>query len=222
MHILVVEDEPKLSRYLKKGLEQQTYSVDCAFDGPTGEQKALVGDYDIIILDIMLPGKNGITVCKSLRQQGFHTPVLMLTAKGEVADKVAALDAGGDDYLVKPFDLAELLARIRALLRRPLNALPEKLTVRDLVMDVGARTIQRGAVLLELTSKEFSVLEYLLRNKGKLVTKEQIIAHCWEDDFDSFSNIVEVYIKRLRQKIKEGSNDEYIETVRGLGYRIAV
>ncbi|HUC20389.1 MAG TPA: response regulator transcription factor [Candidatus Polarisedimenticolaceae bacterium] len=218
MRILVVEDNQKLAGYIKKALEQKSYSVDCAYDGHNGEDIALVGDYDLIILDIMLPFKDGVAVCKELRAQDIVIPIIMLTARGELDDTVVGLDSGADDYLVKPFELEELLARIRALLRRPHQKTPEVLSAQDVVLDQAQSIARKGEDQIRLTLKEFALLEYLLRNKNRTVSREQILDHCWDHTFDSFSNIVDVYIKQLRKKLDD-KDETYIKTVRGLGYQ---
>ena len=217
MQILVVEDNQRLAGYIKKALEQKSYSIDVAYDGVAGEEKASFGEYDLIILDVMLPGKDGLTICKDMRTQNIVTPVIMLTAKGDLDDRIEGLDSGADDYLVKPFELAELLARIRALLRRPQQKTAEILTAQDLSLDVAKMIIQKNAKPLSLTLKEYAVLEYLMRNKDRIVTREQILDHCWDHSFDSFSNIVDVYIKQLRKKLSD-TGDTYVKTVRGIGY----
>ena len=218
MKILIVEDNQKLALYLKKALESQSYAVDVVYDGKQGESRARLGDYDVIILDWMLPEKDGIMVCKSLRESNVNMPILMLTAKGDTADKIEGLDSGADDYLVKPFELEELLARVRSLLRRPQEKFSEVLSVSDITLDNAARQVEKDGNILSLTLKEYSLLEYLMRNKGQIVTREQILAHCWDFSFDSFSNIVDVYIKQLRQKLDD-KDGTYIKTVRGVGYQ---
>lgn len=218
MRILVVEDNQKFAGYIKKALEQRSYAVDCIYDGEAGEKHAMFGEYDLLILDIMLPKKDGMAVCRDLREQNVNIPIIMLTAKGEADDKVAGLDSGADDYLVKPFDLDELLARTRALLRRPLEKIPEVLEAQDIVIDNSTNTVRLATYELQLTLKEYAVLEYMVRNKGKTVTREQILDHCWDFAFDSFSNIVDVYIKQLRQKLND-THGKYIKTIRGVGYQ---
>lgn len=217
MRILVVEDNQKLAGYIKKALEQMSYSVDCAYDGEEGEEKATVEDYDLVILDIMLPKKDGLAVCRALRSEDVNIPIIMLTAKSEIDDRIKGLDSGADDYLVKPFDLAELMARIRALLRRPQLKTSEKLSAQDLLLDNAQFVVQKGSKHLSLTLKEYAVLEYLMRNKNMVVTREQILDHCWDHTFDSFSNIVDVYIKQVRKKLND-TEEAYIKTVRGVGY----
>ena len=219
MKILLVEDNQKLSGYIKKALEQKSFSVDCAYDGEAGEKRAKFGEYDLLILDIMLPKKDGIDVCRDLRAKNINLPIIMLTAKGELDDKVEGLDSGADDYLVKPFELNELLARIRALLRRPKNKNPEILTIQDIELNNATNTVKKADKEIPLTLKEYSVLEYLIRNKDRVLTRDQILNHCWDFAFDSFSNIVDVYIKRLRKKLNK-ENEKYIKTIRGVGYQI--
>lgn len=222
MKILVIEDNKKLAKSIKKGLEQEGYAVDYLTDGEEGQRRLEVGskDYDLVILDLMLPKCDGITVCKNWRNQNVMTPVIMLTAKDADEDKIIGLDSGADDYLIKPFSFPELLARIRALLRRPQNVLPTELKIKDLVLDVSTRKVFRGQREISLTLKEFSILEYLMRNSNQVLNREQIISHVWDFAFDSFSNLVDVHVKNLRKKL-DGENDEKIlETIRGIGYRI--
>lgn len=218
MKILLVEDNQKLSRYIKEALEQKSYSVERASDGEAGEQLALRESFDVIILDLMLPLRDGITVCKHLRAKNVMTPILMLTAKGELEDKVEGLDSGADDYLVKPFELPELLARIRSLLRRPQEKEQETLAVGDIVLDSTRYAVEKEGSALSLTLREYAVLEYLMRNRDRVVTRDQILEHCWDFAYDSFSNIVDVYIKRLREKLDD-EHTEHIKTVRGVGYQ---
>jgi len=219
MRILLVEDNKKLSDYLKKGLESQSYSVDCAYDGEEAEKMALYGEYDLIILDILLPIKDGIVVCKNLRDKNINIPIIMLTAKAQTEDKIIGLDSGADDYLPKPFDFDELLARIRALLRRPKEKIPEIIKVQDIILDNSEHIVKKDDKIIYLTLKEYAVLEYLIRNKNLALNREQILEHCWDFSFDSFSNIVDVYIKRLRKKLDPTNYEKYIQTVRGIGYK---
>ncbi len=218
MRILIVEDNQKLAGYIKKALEQKSYTADCVYDGEAGEKRAVFGEYDLLILDIMLPKKDGITVCKNLREKDITLPIMMLTAKGELDDRVEGLDSGADDYLVKPFELEELLARIRALLRRPKEKEAEILSARDITIDNAKHTAKKDGEELKLTIKEYALLEYLIRNKGQVVNREQILDHCWDFAFDSFSNIVDVYIKQLRSKLDD-KNEQYIKTIRSVGYQ---
>ncbi len=214
----MVEDEQKLNFAIKKGLEQKGYAVDSAFDGEEGEMFAENQDYDLIILDILLPKRDGLTVCKNLRQHKIHAPIIFLTARDTLEDKIAGLDTGADDYIVKPFEFPELLARIRALLRRPQAAIPVVLKSGDLVLDTKTQVVKVKGRVIVLTLTEFRILEYFLRNKNRVIGREEIIDHIWDMSFDSFSNTVDVHIKNLRKKLK-GENAEKMETVRGLGYR---
>jgi len=218
MRILIVEDNKKLSEYIKMALEEKSYSVDAVYDGEAGEKRAVFGDYDLIVLDIMLPKKDGFAVCRDLRQKDINLPIIMLTARGELDDRVEGLDSGADDYLVKPFELEELLARIRALLRRPKQKEAEVLTAQDITIDNAKHRAKQNGVELKLTIKEYAVLEYLVRNKGRVLERDQILDHCWDFAFDSFSNIVDVYIKQLRQKLND-KNEKYIKTIRSVGYQ---
>jgi len=224
MRILVVEDEHKIANSIKKGLEQEHYAVDVAYTGTDGYDLASSEDYDAIILDLMLPDMNGIDICKKLRAQKVHTPVLVLTAKGQIQDKVEGLDSGADDYLTKPFSFEELLARIRALIRRPKDSLNTQLTVGDLTLDTKTYLVKRGLSAIQLSGKEFALLEYLMRNPERVVTKEDIINHVW--DYNSFVNLntVEAYIKNLRKKIDAPFKNfpPLIHTVRGFGYTLHV
>ncbi len=222
MRILLVEDEQRIARNIKQGLVQEGYAVDVAHDGESGFDLASSESYDLILLDLMLPGMDGLTICRQLRAQNNHTPILMLTAKTLVKDKVAGLDTGADDYLPKPFEFAELLARIRALLRRPRQAQSPVLQVGNLTLDPANMDVQINNNPVELSKREFSLLEYLMRNIGRILSKDQIIEHVWNFDADVLPNTVEVYIKHLRKKIEQAKHDAAvkIETVRGFGYRI--
>ncbi len=218
MRILLVEDNEKLSRYIKKALEQASYAVDAVFDGVLAERRATHGTYDVMVLDIMLPKKDGISVCRTLRENNVNLPILLLTAKDELDDKITGLDSGADDYLVKPFELAELLARIRALLRRPEAKTAEVLQAQDITIDNAEHQVRQGDRIVSLTLKEYCVLEYLVRNAGTPVSRDQILDHCWDFAFDSFSNIVDVYMKQLRKKLND-DDEHYIKTIRGVGYQ---
>lgn len=222
MRILAVEDEHRIANAIKKGLEQERYAVDVCYTGSIGYDLALTEDYDAIILDLMLPGIDGVTLCRKLRKQSIHTPILMLTAKGQLSDKVGGLDAGADDYLTKPFSFEELLARIRALTRRPRQTLPIKLTVADLTLDTAAFQVARSGIPIKLSSKEFALLEYLMRHAGTICSKEQLINHVWNYDADILPNTVEVYIRNVRTKIDLPFKEKkpLIQTVRGFGYKI--
>jgi two-component system copper resistance phosphate regulon response regulator CusR len=218
MRILLVEDEPDAARILAKGLRRQKYAVDVAADGEAAEHEASVNDYDLIILDVMLPRKDGFEVCRELRAAGSAVPVLMLTARDTVRDRIAGLDIGADDYLTKPFDFHELLARVRALLRRGQALRPERIEVADLTIDTRAHLVERAGRKIELTGKEYALLEYLARRAGELVSRAEIGEHVWDVNFDPFSNLIEVYIQRLRRKIDDGHRLKLIRTLRGEGY----
>ena len=220
MRILVVEDDKKVASFIKKGLTEEHYAVDVAYDGEDGLYWAKQNDYDIIILDIMLPKKNGMKVCKELRDSNVNTPIIMLTAKDTLKDKISGLNEGADDYLTKPFSFEELLARIRALLRRNQQYKAEILKVADLEFDPLNRKVTRAGKKITLSGKEYSLLEYLMRNKGKVVKETMIIEHVWDRNFDSFSNVVNVYIHHLREKIDQGFSKKLIHTVRGVGYLV--
>jgi DNA-binding response OmpR family regulator len=221
MRVLVIEDEHKIARALKKVLEQETYAVDVAYDGDEGYAMATTEPYDVAIIDRMLPGDyDGIGIVKEMREQKIHTPVLFLSALGSVTERTAGLDAGADDYLVKPFALEELLARIRALLRRPNEQQANILTVDDLSLDTVHYSVSRAGKQIQLTSKEFALLEYLLRNQGRPISKEVIISHVWDYDADILPNTVEVYVKYLRNKIDAPFKKPLIKTVRGFGYKL--
>jgi DNA-binding response OmpR family regulator len=216
MRILVVEDEHKIANSIKRGLTQEGYAVDVAYDGEEGYDLASSESYGVIVLDLMLPKMDGISICKKLRVEGNNTPILVLTAKGEVADKVEGLNSGADDYLVKPFAFAELVARIKALSRRPKEGLGTMLAAGDLVLDTINFSVKRKDQEITLSKKEFALLEYLLRHKGKVVTKEQIIQSVWDYEADILPNTVEVFVGYLRNKI----GDNFIKTIRGFGYKI--
>lgn len=221
MRILVVEDEHKIARALKRALEQESYAVDVVYDGDEGYAMATTEPYDVAIIDRMLPGDyDGIAIIKGMREAKIHTPVILLTALGSVTDRTTGLDNGADDYLVKPFALEELLARVRALLRRPVEQQHSILTAGDLSLDTVTFSVTRAGKSIQLTSKEFGLLEYLLRNQGRPLSKDTIIAHVWDYDADILPNTVEVYIKYLRNKIDVGFDAPLIHTVRGFGYKL--
>lgn len=222
MRVLLVEDEHKIAAALKRALEQESYAVDVSFDGDDGHAMATTEPYDVAIIDRMLPGEyNGLDIVKAMRAAGVHTPVLLLTALGATTDKTEGLDAGADDYLVKPFAIEELLARVRALLRRPTHAQNTVLTAGELVLDTAHFTVTHKGKPVQLTSKEFALLEYLLRNQGQILPKHTIIAHVWDYDADILPNTLEVYIKYLRDKIDKPFKTKLIHTVRGFGYKLA-
>lgn len=222
MRVLVVEDEHKIARALKKALEQEKYAVDVVYDGDEGYAMATTEPYDLAIIDRMIPGEyDGIAIVKAMREQKIHTPVLLLTALGTTSDKAKGLDSGADDYLVKPFALEELLARVRALLRRPAEHQSVVLTAGDLELDTTTFRVTRAGTEIKLTSKEFALLEYLLRNQGRPLSKETIISHVWDYDADILLNTVEVYIKYLRSKVDQPfKSPPLIHTVRGFGYKV--
>lgn len=220
MRILLIEDDVAIASSLKEGLEDEAYAVDVAHDGDEGYRTAAANDYDAIILDIMLPSMNGYEVCRSLRQDGKHTPILMLTARDTERDIVEGLDTGADDHLAKPFSFEVLLARLRALLRRPNEKLDEILRVGDLALDPSLKKVTRAAQDISLTTKEYAVLEYLMRNAGKVLSKEQIIAHVWDFDADVLPNNVELFIMFLRRKIDKPFGSKLIHTVPGFGYKL--
>jgi len=222
MRILVVEDEHRIAHSLQKGLEQERFAVDVAYTGNDGYDLASSEDYDLIILDLMLPGMDGVTICKELRKNKIHIPILLLTAKGQINDKVNGLNSGADDYLTKPFSFEELLARIRALLRRKGTTVQTTLILDDLTMDINSFEVKRGNTSINLTSKEFSLLEFLLTKQNQIITKEQIIQHVWNFDADILPNTVEVYIKKIRDKIDSRfpNKKQLIKTVRGFGYKL--
>jgi len=221
MKILIVEDEHLIANAIKKGLEQEHYIVDVAFDGEKGLDLASSGDYDLILLDLMLPKMNGIEVCNQLRQQQIHTPILMLTAKGQVEDKIKGLNNGADDYLTKPFAFEELLARIRALTRRPQKSANEIITIGDLSLNLSTYDVNRQGKQISLSSKEYSLLECLMRHANKILNKDQLIQHVWSYESDILPNTVEVYIRNLRQKIDQPFKTKLIKTIRGFGYKIS-
>jgi two-component system, OmpR family, copper resistance phosphate regulon response regulator CusR len=220
MRILLVEDNRRLNQSIRLSLTEDGYAVDCAFDGPEGEELAGLAPYDAIILDIMLPGKDGLAVCRDLRKKRNNTPILMLTARDTIDDRVLGLDSGADDYLVKPFAIQELRARLRALFRRESADRSGLLSFADLVLDPATHTVTRAGQPIEVTSKEFALLEYFLRNPNRLLTREMCENHIWSYDYQSASNVVDVYIRRLRRKIDDPFAARLIETVRGAGYRL--
>lgn len=221
MRILVVEDEVRLADALRRGLQAEGFAVDVANDGTTGLKLAKESPYDVIILDIMLPGINGFKLCALIREAEIWCPIMMLTAKDGELDEAEALDTGADDFLTKPFSFTVLLARIRALLRRSGTSRPTLLTIGDLTLDPASHGVFRGSTSIELTSREFSLLELLLRRKGEVLTKADIIEHVWDYDFEGDSNIVEVYVGYLRKKIDQPFGTKTIRTIRGAGYVIS-
>ncbi len=222
MRVLIIEDQEKLALSIKKGLEQEGYAVDAFHDGVSGLHRLEGGrnEYDLLILDVMLPGMSGIELCRSARDAGITLPVIMLTARDLLENKIEGLDAGADDYLVKPFAFAELLARIRALLRRPVTAIGRIITIGSVTMDTGSRMVTKNGKAVLLTAKEFSILEQFMRYPNEILSRERIISHVWDFASDSFSNVVDAQIKNLRRKLQE--NDEKLfETIHGVGYRFS-
>jgi two-component system copper resistance phosphate regulon response regulator CusR len=218
VRILLVEDEPRIAGFIAKGLRERAYAVDVARDGEEAIYYAGVNEYDLVILDVMLPIKNGYAVCRELRGSGFRSPILMLTARDAVDDRVAGLDSGADDYLTKPFDFKELLARLRALSRRSTEIRPEVIQVADLTLNPENHAISRAGRRINVTAKEYALLEFLMLNQNRVVNREQIAQHVWDENFDPFSNIIDVYVRRLRTKIDAGFAQPLIHTRRGEGY----
>ena len=222
MRVLIAEDDPGVQRFVVKGLQEQAYAVDAVATGPDALEQAEINSYDLIILDVMLPGLSGFDVCRQLRQAGLKIPVLMLTARDSVEDRVAGLDHGADDYLTKPFEFRELLARLRALLRRPAELKPAQLSVSNLTLDTAAQVATRAGRHISLTHKEFALLEFLVRNTGRIVGRAEIAEHVWDEHFDPFSNLIEVYINRLRRKVDGPRETPLLHTKRGAGYMLGL
>ncbi len=220
MRILLIEDNHRLSSSIRLSLVDEGYAVDTAFDGPEGEGMAEYTPFDLVILDVMLPGRSGFEVCANLRRKKIKTPILMLTARDAVEDRVMGLDSGADDYLVKPFAMQELGARIRALLRREAEDKSGQITFGELILDPASHQVWRAERLLELTAKEFALLEYFMRNPNRLITRDMAEDHIWNYDFQNSSNVVDVYMRRLRRKVDDPFAEKYLETVRGAGYRL--
>lgn len=218
MRILLIEDERKIASFIERGLKEEHYVVDVAYNGENGLFLAEVNTYDLILLDIMLPGKDGISVCKELRNKKINTPILMLTAKDRVGDKVSGLDSGADDYLTKPFVFEELLARVRALLRRKKEDKITVLKIADLELDQLKHKVTRAGKEIVLTSKEYALLEYFMLNAHQTITRTMISEHVWNEDFDSFTNVIDVYINYLRNKVDKGFSKQLIHSIRGVGY----
>ncbi|HTQ61942.1 MAG TPA: response regulator transcription factor [Candidatus Solibacter sp.] len=218
MRILLVEDDPGVRRFVVKGLREQAYAVDTAETGEEALYQADINEYDLIILDVMIPEPDGFEVCRRLRKSGRRMPILMLTARDAVEDRVSGLDRGADDYLTKPFEFRELLARLRALLRRSTELHPPRLSVGELVLDTAAQNATRDGHAISLTHKEYALLEFLVRNSGRVVSRSEIAEHVWDETFDPFSNLIEVYINRLRRKIDPDGTGSLLQTRRGAGY----
>lgn len=221
VRILLAEDEPRVASFIARGLREKAYAVDIAPDGEQALYHASVNQYDLVILDVMLPAKDGYAVCRELRGQGMRSPILMLTAKDAVDDRVMGLDCGADDYLTKPFDFKELLARLRALSRRSAEVRPERLRAVDLTLNTANHAVSRAGKAISLTAKEYALLEFLVINQNRIVGREQIAQHVWDESFDPFSNLIDVYIRRLRAKIDTGFDPPLIYTRRGEGYMLA-
>jgi DNA-binding response OmpR family regulator len=220
MRILLVEDDPRIANFVAKGLREQAYAVDVAASGEGALYQASINTYDLAILDVMIPAPDGFEVCRRLRQSGLRFPILMLTARDATDDRVHGLDTGADDYLTKPFEFRELLARLRALLRRSGDLRPNRIAIEDLVLDPAEQTAARGGRQISLTTKEYALLEYLARNAGRVVGREEISEHVWDETFDPFTNTIEVYVNRLRRKIDERAAKPLIHTRRGAGYML--
>lgn len=220
MRILVIEDEKKIADFIKRGLKEEGYAVDSSYDGENGLFMAKTNEYDLILLDLMLPKIDGLTLCKKLRQEKITTPVIILTARDTLKDKVTGLDSGADDYITKPFAFEELLARVRATLRKKDLTQPVKLKVDDLELDLYTHKVSRAGKEIALTAKEYALLEYLMRNTGVVVTRTMISEHVWDIDFDTFTNVIDVYINYLRNKIDAGFKKKLINTIRGRGYML--
>lgn len=218
MRILLVEDDRRIARFVAKGLREQANAVDVVGDGDEASYKLSINDYDAVILDVMIPGRDGFQVCRDLRSAGVAAPVIMLTARDTVQDRITGLDSGADDYLIKPFAVAELLARLRALLRRGHTVRPDTITIADLVLDTGAQQATRSGRALPLTTKEYALLEYLAREAGRVVSRAEIAEHVWDENFDPLTNLIDVHINRLRRKVDNGFSSKLIHTRRGAGY----
>lgn len=223
MRILVVEDEERLARGITRGLEREGYAVDYITDGEEAQKRIILyqKEYDLIILDLMLPNKDGLEICQNIRSEGVTAPVLILTAKSAIDEKVTLFDSGADDYVVKPFSFKELVARVNALLRRPNEAVPTKLQVANIILDTATHNVYIDEKEVPMTLKEFRLLEYFMRHPNQVLSREDILDHMWDFNFDSFSNVVDVHVKNLRKKLKHGTKKQHLETVRGVGYRFA-
>ncbi len=218
MRLLLVEDDPRIARFVAKGLREQAYAVDVVGSGEEALYQAAINTYDLAILDVMIPAPDGFAVCRELRTSGQRMPILMLTARDALEDRITGLDCGADDYLTKPFEFRELLARLRALLRRPGGLQPAEIVVADLVVDTVGQNVSRGGRAISLTAKEYALVEFLARNAGRVVGRAEIAEHVWDEEFDPFSNLIEVYVNRVRRKIDAGSAKPLLHTRRGSGY----
>lgn len=222
MRVLLVEDDLRIANLVAKGLREQAYAVDVVHKGEDALYQAAINTYDVVVLDVMIPAPDGFAVCKELRNAGQLMPILMLTARDAVEDRIQGLDRGADDYLTKPFEFRELLARLRALLRRPSGLQPARLVVADLIVDTSGQTVSRGGKSIPMTAKEYALIEFLARNAGRVVGRAEIAEHVWDEEFDPFSNLIEVYINRVRRKIDAGSAKPLLQTRRGAGYVLAL
>jgi two-component system, OmpR family, copper resistance phosphate regulon response regulator CusR len=218
MRLLLVEDESRIARFLARGLQEQSYAVDVVGNGDDALYQVEINDYDVVILDVMIPGKDGFATCQGIRSMGKRMPILMLTARDAVDDRITGLDSGADDYLTKPFEFTELLARLRALLRRPTDLHPSRIVVGDLELDTASQTAKRGNRSISLTAKEYALLEFLVRNANRVIGRSEIAEHVWDESFDPFSNLIEVYVNRLRRKLGEADGKPLLQTRRGSGY----
>jgi two-component system, OmpR family, copper resistance phosphate regulon response regulator CusR len=218
MRVLLVEDDPRIARFVTRGLQEQSYAVDAVTNGRDALYQVEINDYDLVILDVMIPGKDGFATCRAIRAEGKRMPILMLTARDAVEDRITGLDAGADDYLTKPFEFRELLARLRALLRRPNELRSAQIVVSDLIVDTASQTARRGSHTISLTAKEYALLEFLARNAGRVVGRSEIAEHVWDESFDPFSNLIEVYVNRLRRKLGDDDGKPLLQTRRGSGY----
>jgi DNA-binding response OmpR family regulator len=220
MRVLLAEDDARIAKFVAKGLREQSYAVDVAPDGDAALYQADINTYDLFILDVMIPGPDGFAVCRKLRESGNRSPILMLTARDAVEDRISGLDSGADDYLTKPFSFLELLARLRALLRRPNELRQAEIAIADLVLDPRGQKVHRGNTFVPVTAKEYALLEYLARNAGRIIGREEIAEHVWDESFDPFSNLIEVYVNRLRKKIDLPGMTPLLHTKRGAGYSL--
>ncbi|MDF0650509.1 MAG: DNA-binding response regulator [Nitrospira sp. LK265] len=220
MRVLVIEDETKVGSFIQRALEEESYAVDLCEDGAKGLEMALAINYDLLVVDVMLPSMSGLDVLKNIRRERIHTPVLILSAQSQIDQRVKGLDAGADDYLTKPFAIDELLARVRALLRRGASESPGILQVEDLILNPATRDVTRGGQRIDLTLKEYALLEYLMRHAGRVLTRPMISEHVWNQDFDTFTNVIDVYVNYLRNKIDRGRTKKLIHTIRGSGYML--
>ena len=218
MRLLLVEDDSRIAHFVARGLQEQAYAVDVVADGNDALYQVEINDYDLIVLDVMIPGKDGFATCRGIRSLGKRMPILMLTARDAVDDRIRGLDSGADDYLTKPFEFGELLARLRALLRRPRDLCPSRILVGDLELDTASQTAKRGNRSISLTAKEYALLEFLVRNANRVIGRSEIAEHVWDESFDPFSNLIEVYVNRLRRKLGEKDGKPLLQTRRGSGY----